>query len=130
MMSDWRGYRQTALACGVTLGCFAVARAWACVDDDPIDRANLMNYLGFVRDQDGKPVPDTRVTIPEWAHGSNTVIHTSNGGTFMYSIALKSDPAELQFYCEKAGYQKVLGQKTPSATEPHFVLVTCSMRRK
>lgn len=102
-------------------GMLAVAsQAWAGgagfgADDD--DTANAgPPYLGVVQDQDGKDLPDAKVTVTIAKMNSSLVLRSDTVGHFFVRGFDKSvDPKDVTIVCSKDGYADATATTTPPA---------------
>lgn len=84
-------------------------------DDD--DTANAgPPYLGVVQDQDGKDLPDAKVTVTIAKMNSSLVLRSDTVGHFFVRGFDKSvDPKDVTIVCSKDGYADATATTTPPA---------------
>jgi hypothetical protein len=98
----------------------AVDRAWAggggfgADDDDTVNAGPP--YLGVVQDQDGKDLPDTKITVTIAKLNSSLVLRSDTVGHFFVRGFDKSvDPKDVTITCSKEGYSDAKASMTPPA---------------
>lgn len=120
---------RTALrACAVALltfgATFAVGdRAWAggvtfdSPDDSEADAGPP--FSGYVKDRDGNPVDDAKITVTVKIFNSTLILRSDPDGHFLVKGFDKSvDPADVDIACSKDGYQQYAESRRPTGSDP------------
>ena len=88
-------------------------------------------FFGFVKDADGKPVVDAKVTA-QVKNGTRFVARTSNVGMYNFGALNKQiNPNDVTISCEKDGYKQLRVIKRPPSTNPSnkAVETECRLQR-
>jgi len=88
------------------------------------------SYFGFVRDSDGSPVPNARVTAAPKAGGSLVTRSNSMGIYKIPGFAKEIDPKTVDITCAKDGYAQgdVLRRGQADAKDP--VEIDCTLQKQ
>jgi hypothetical protein len=88
------------------------------------------SYFGFVRDSDGSPVPDARVTAAPKAGGSLVTRSNSMGIYKIPGFAKEIDPNAVDITCAKDGYSQgdVLRRGQADTKDP--VEIDCTLQKQ
>ena len=94
--------------------------------DDTDDDAGPA-YVGNVKDKDGNPIADAKVTIAVKAFNSSLILRTDDQGHFNVKGFDKSvDPDGVEFTCSADGYKFFARTKAPTGSDPKSpIAVTC-----
>lgn len=87
-------------------------------------------YLGIVQDQDGKDLPDAKITVTIAKMNSTLVQRSDTVGHFFIRGFDKSvDPKDVTIVCSKDGYADATATTTPAAgTAP--IQAICVLKKK
>lgn len=116
--------RTCAAALMVFGATFAVGgRVWAggVTFDDPDDsEANAgPPFSGFVKDRDGNPVDDAKITVTVKIFNSTLILRTDPDGHFLVKGFDKSvDPSDVDISCSKDGYKPYAVSRRPTSSDP------------
>lgn len=87
-------------------------------------------YLGVVQDQDGKDLPDAKITVTI-AKMNSTLVQRSDmvGHFFIRGFDKSVDPKDVTIVCSKDGYADATASTTPPAgTAP--IQAICVLKKK
>jgi hypothetical protein len=123
----------TLCAAAVTLCLFAGRGAWAGGSDSgPEDvHDDGPSYFGFVRDTNGKTIPDAKVTADIKGMGS-VITRTDRLGTYkLPGFGQHISPSIVTISCSKEGFRQVRTfNRTPAGkTPPTAIQIECQMQR-
>lgn len=106
-----------ALALALTFAPPAFAGGGGFGADDEDDTANAgPPYLGIVQDQDGKDLPDAKITVTIAKMNSSLVLRSDTVGHFFVRGFDKSvDPKDVTITCSKDGYADATATMSPAA---------------
>jgi hypothetical protein len=83
-------------------------------DDDTVDAGPP--YLGVVQDQDGKDLPDAKITVTIAKMNSSLVLRSDTVGHFFVRGFDKTvDPKDVAIVCSKDGYADATATTSPPA---------------
>lgn len=87
-------------------------------DEQDEDNDSRSTVFGFVKDMDGDPVDDVKVTIRMEKLNTDFVLHSDAQGHFVGKLFYKVlDPEDIDLACAKDGYrQAARTRKPPLAT--------------
>jgi Carboxypeptidase regulatory-like domain len=124
--------RLTIAAMTVALAALAAlpARAGGVNFGEDSDTNDGPSYFGFVRDGDGSPVPNARVTAAPKAGGSLVTRSNSMGVYKIPGFAKEIDPKTVDITCAKDGYAQgdVLRRGQADAKDP--VEIDCTLQKQ
>jgi hypothetical protein len=103
------------------------------IDFGPVDQsANAgPSYFGVVTDQNGAPLPDTKVTINVTKLNSTVVQRADSQGHFFIQGFDKSvNPNDVDIVCSKDGYKDAQASKTVASDPTAPVQVVCTLQKK
>jgi hypothetical protein len=124
--------RLTIAAMTVALAALAAlpARAGGVNFGEDSDTNDGPSYFGFVRDGDGSPVPDARVTAAPKAGGSLVTRSNSMGIYKIPGFAKEIDPKTVDITCAKDGYAQgdVLRRGQADAKDP--LEIDCTLQKQ
>ena len=128
-------FRRLGFAAAATLGLILAiyGAAWpgGSSEDEPHDHDDGPRYFGFVKDANGRIVPDAKVTAE--IKGRGTVITRSDKvGTYrLPGFGKDIDPKNVIVSCSKDGYKQVRTfRRPPSGKDPATAIETeCTMQR-
>lgn len=130
---------RTALrTCAVALLVFGATfsvgdRAWAggVTFDSPDEDANAgPPFSGIVRDRDGNPVADAKVTVTVKIFNSTLILRTDADGHFAVNGFDKSvDPADIDIACSKDGYTQFAESRRPTSDPKAPIPVICILQK-
>ena len=108
--------------------------AWAggVTFDDPDDDANAgPPFSGFVRDRNGKPVEDAKVTVTVKIFNSSLILRTDPDGHFVVNGFDKSvSPDDVEIACSKDGYVQFAQTRRPTSDPKAPIPVTCILQKQ
>jgi hypothetical protein len=90
-----------------------------------------IRFFGFVRDADGKPVPEAKVTA-EIKNSTKYITHTGKNGMYSFGGFTKSvKPDDVTISCSLDKYQQAkIVRKTPAGKVVKAVETECRMQRQ
>ena len=90
-----------------------------------------IRFFGFVRDADGKPVPEAKVTA-EIKNSTRYITHTGKNGMYSFGGFTKSvKPDDVTISCSMDKYnQAKIIRKTPAGKVVKAVETECRMQRQ
>jgi hypothetical protein len=119
------------IALGLTLTMSTPAWSGGSSDEEPHDHDDGPRYFGFVKDSNGRIVPDAKVTAE--IKGRGTVITRSDKvGTYkLPGFGKDIDPKNVIVSCSKDGYKQIRTFRRPPASKtPQTAIETeCTMQR-
>lgn len=87
-------------------------------------------YFGFVKEPNGKFMPDATITASIKSMNSSVTVRTDVQGHFRIPGFSKSiDPKEVDITCSKDGYKQVNRSRRPSANNGP-IEVTCTLAKE
>jgi len=118
-----------ALLGAMTLGARAGGGSFDTMDDT--DEESGPPYIGNVKDRDGNPIPDAKVTISVKAFNSSLILRADDQGHFNVKGFDKSvDPDGVDFSCSADGYKFFARTKAASGDGPKApIAVTCLVEK-
>lgn len=100
-------------------------------DEEPHDHDDGPRYFGFVKDANGKIVPDAKVTADVKGLGA-VITRSDKVGTYkLPGFGKQIDPKNVTISCSKDGYQQIRTfRRPPAAKTPQTAIETeCTMQR-
>lgn len=84
-------------------------------------------YFGYVKDRDGKPISDVKITVDLKA--GTVILRTNDDGHFhVNGFGANVDPDDVKFSCAKDGYKQYAFTKQSTGTGPQAAIeVDCVM---
>jgi hypothetical protein len=98
-------------------------------NDEDTDADNGPSFFGFVKDKNGDPVDDAKITVAVKSRNSTMIVHADSQGHFLVKGFDKTiDPDEIEISCSKEGYREVAHSRRPSADPSTPVEVSCILQ--
>ncbi len=112
-----------------TIGARAGGGSFDSMDDTDEDSGPA--YVGNVKDRDGNPIGDAKVTISVKAFNSSLILRTDDQGHFNVKGFDKSvDPEGVDFSCSADGYKFFARTKSATGDGPKApIAVTCLVEK-
>ena len=127
--AGWIAGAVVSVACIVSTAVWAGGSAFG--DDDDTGEDEGPSYFGFVRDNSGNFLPDTKVTVAVKDRGG-VVTRTDALGTYRVpGFGKDVDTAEVEVSCEKEGYKqtKTLRRKAAANASVPIVETECTLQK-
>ncbi|HWG04130.1 MAG TPA: carboxypeptidase-like regulatory domain-containing protein [Beijerinckiaceae bacterium] len=117
---------------GASLSFQTTAWAGGVTFDDPDDDANAgPPFSGIVRDRDGGPISDAKVTVTVKIFNSSLILRTDPDGHFTVNGFDKSvSPDDVEIACSKDGYVQFAVSRRPTADPKAPIPVTCILQKQ
>ncbi len=89
-------------------------------------------FIGDVRDRDGQPIPDAKVTVSVQAFNSTLVVRADDQGHFtVKGFDASVDPDGVDFTCAADGYKFFARTKQKTGGDPKApIAVTCLVEKE
>jgi hypothetical protein len=119
---------RTLLVAALVLAPLAPARAGgggfdADTGDETDSRATL---FGFVKDKDGDPVDDAKITITMKKLNATLVVRSDDTGHYLAKLSYKSvNPDDLDLACDKEGFHEVAKSQRPQLAKDAPIEIDC-----
>jgi hypothetical protein len=132
-LSGRRAARASLLAvalCILSTGLWAGGAGFG--DDDDVSEDEGPSYFGFVKDANGRTMPDVKVTVSIKDRGGEVTRTDALGAYKVPGFGKEVDPKEVEVACDKRGYrqQRILGRTLPANADPKLPVETeCTMQR-
>ncbi len=110
MMAALAAIPMVSYACGLEYG-------------SEVPEANAIHYMGFVKDEKGKPVADAMILVTV---GKEFV--SDKRGKFTGTLGFDSDNGGIVFVCKRSGFRNALAVKRPSTANAMAIFVICTMK--
>ena len=138
MLDSAAGARATLLHVAITVaalvccGVAAHAGGGSFGDDDDQDDNAGAPVLGFVRDRDGGPVADAKVSISVKNAPSVTIMRSdAQGHYFMRGFTKDVNVADVEVACSKDGFALYAQSRAPTGGDPKDPIeVDCVLEKK
>jgi hypothetical protein len=92
-------------------------------DDDNDSRATL---FGFVKDKNGDPVADAKITVTMTKLNASLVVRSDEQGHFLTKLFYRDvDPDDLDLACAKDGFREVAHTRRPSPAAGAPIEIDC-----
>ena len=120
-----------AAALGLIVAVYSSVWPGGSADEEPHDHDDGPRYYGFVKDANGKIVPDAKVTADVKGLGA-VITRSDKVGTYkLPGFGKQIDPKNVTISCSKDGYQQLRTFRRPPASKtPQTAIETeCTMQR-
>ena len=120
-----------AAGLGLILALYSPVWSGGSSDEEPHDHDDGPRYFGFVKDANGKIVPDAKVTADVKGLGA-VITRSDKVGTYkLPGFGKQIDPKNVTISCSKDGYQQIRTfRRPPAAKTPQTAIETeCTMQR-
>ena len=88
-------------------------------------------FAGFVKDRDGNPLPDAKVTVSVKSFNWTLILRTdSNGHFFVNGFDKSVDPTTVEISCSKDGYKEYAKSRRPPSSNPKAAIETDCILQK
>jgi hypothetical protein len=131
-----RAALRTCAAALVVFGAtfFLCDRVWAggvTFDDSDDSDANAgPPFSGFVKDRDGNPIDDAKITVTVKIFNSTLILRTDPDGHFLVKGFDKSvDPGDVDISCSKDGYKPYAESRRPTSDPTAPIQVDCILEK-
>jgi hypothetical protein len=125
---------RSALTIGIGLMLFNLTPVWAGGSDDEAPDAhqdNGPNYFGFVKDTNGKTIPDAKITAEIKGKGSVIARTNATGAYKLPGFGKEIPPSNVVISCSKEGYKQTRSiTRTPLNKKPLTAIeIECTMQK-
>jgi hypothetical protein len=88
-------------------------------------------FSGYVKDRDGNPVADAKITVTVTVFNSTLILRTESDGHFLVKGFDKSvDPKDVDISCSKDGYTEYAKSRRPQGSDPKApIQVDCILQK-
>jgi hypothetical protein len=88
-------------------------------------------FSGYVKDRDGNPVDDAKITVTVKIFNSTLILRTDSDGHFLVKGFDKSvDPADVDISCSKDGYEEYAKSRRPASSDPTAAIqIDCILQK-
>jgi hypothetical protein len=121
------------IAFGVTFSACDRVRAGGVTFDSPDDSEADAGppFSGTVKDRDGNPVEDAKITVTVKVFNSTLILRTDSDGHFLVKGFDKSvDPNDVEISCSKDGYKEYAKSRRPAGSDPKAAIqIDCILQK-